>query len=199
MTPGGAAGALGDMTFQIVNEYFRARMQLLEEKNRVTVLATPLLLTANNEVSRLFIGEERPLVRNISSQTILTENNVATAPNTTVEFRSVGITLLITANINSDRTVTLRLVQENSAINSAGASIPVVLSGGAVQNVNVDTVSSRVISGTFAAKDKHGRRRRRTHRERKSPTCAPRCRGWAGSRFSDTSSGGSPPTPPARN
>jgi general secretion pathway protein D len=141
------------MTFQVVNEFFRARMQMLEEKNRVVVLATPLLLTANNEVSRLFVGEERPIVRNIASQTILTENNVATAPNTTIEFRSVGTTLLITPNINSDRTVTLRLLQENSAINAGGATIPVVLSGGNLQNVSVDVVSARSISGTFVAKD----------------------------------------------
>ena len=33
------------------------RMQMLSTKNRVTELATPMLLTANNEVSRLFVGE----------------------------------------------------------------------------------------------------------------------------------------------
>jgi len=92
-------------------------------------------------------------VRNVSSQTILTEGNVATAPSTAVEFRDVGTTLLITPNINSDRTVTLRLFQENSMVNPAAASIPVVLSTGAVQNVAVDVVSSRVISGTFVARD----------------------------------------------
>ncbi|RYZ79859.1 MAG: hypothetical protein EOP06_26425 [Proteobacteria bacterium] len=67
-----------DMTFTIVNNNFRARMQLFEQKNRIKTLATPMLLTANNEVSRLFLGEERPLVRGISSQTIITDNNVAT-------------------------------------------------------------------------------------------------------------------------
>ena len=60
MTPGGAGLQSGTMTFQVVNEYFRARMQLLESKGRVKTLATPLLMTANNEVSRLFLGEERP-------------------------------------------------------------------------------------------------------------------------------------------
>ena len=153
MAPTGSGLRAGDMTFQVVNEYFRARLQLLEERDRVTVLATPMLLTAHNEVSRLFIGEERPIVRNVSSQTILTEGNVATAPSTAVEFRDVGTTLLITPNINSDRTVTLRLFQENSMVNPAAASIPVVLSTGAVQNVAVDVVSSRVISGTFVARD----------------------------------------------
>jgi len=145
-----------DMTFVIVSNNFRARMQLLEEKNRVKTLATPTLLTANNEISRLFLGEERPLVRNITSQTILTDNNAATTPNTTTEFRNVGNTLLITPNINSDRTVTLRLVQENSTIDPGAASIPIVTGGtnsNAVQNVKVDVVATKSVSGTFVAKD----------------------------------------------
>jgi general secretion pathway protein D len=153
MVPGGAGLNAGDMTFQVVNEYFKARIQLLEEKNRVTTLATPLLLTANNEVSRLFLGEERPLVRNITGQTIITDNSTAVTPSTTIEMRNVGTTVLITANINSDRTVTLRLLQEDSSINAGGASIPIVVSSGMVQNVSIDVVASRSISGTFVAKD----------------------------------------------
>lgn len=81
------------------------------------------------------------------------DTGVAMTPETELEFRSVGTTLLVTPNINSDRTVTLRLLQENSSINAGGASIPVVLATGAVQNVSVDVVSSRSVSGTFVAKD----------------------------------------------
>lgn len=152
-----AAFNSSDMTFVIANQNFRARMQLFEQMNRVKTVATPTLLTANNEISRLFLGEERPLVRSINSQTIITDNNVATTPNTTTEFRNVGNTLLITPNINSDRTVTLRLVQENSSINADGASIPVVTNtiggGTTVDEVDVDVVATRSISGTFVAKD----------------------------------------------
>lgn len=147
----------GQLVFQYLGDSLRARLQLLESKNRVNTLASPTLLTANNEVSRLFLGEERPVVRNISSQTILTDNNAATTPNTEIDFRSVGTTLLITPNINSDRTVTLRLLQENSTINRNAASIPVVTSNGTnssnVQNIPVDVVASRSVSGTFVAKD----------------------------------------------
>lgn len=146
-----------DMTFSVVSDHFRARMQLFQEKNRIKTLSTPTLLTANNEVSRLFLGEERPLVRGVSSQTIITDNNVATTPNTTTEFRNVGNTLLITPNINADRTVTLRMVQENSFIKPGAASIPVVTGGNSgstsVQDVKVDVVNTRSVSGTFVAKD----------------------------------------------
>lgn len=155
MLPGGTGSGSDKnfMSFQVVSDNFKARMQVLESKNKVTVLATPLLLTANNEVSRLFLGEERPLVRNISGQTIITENSTAITPSTTLEFRSVGTTVLVTPNINSDRTVTLRLLQEDSSIKTGGAIVPIVTSTGGVQNVSIDVVSSRSISGTFVAKD----------------------------------------------
>jgi len=150
---GGSGLRNGDLTFQFVNNNFRARMQLLEDKNRVTTVATPMLLTANNEVSRLFVGEERPIIRNISSQTVVNNNAVTSTPNTTIEFRPVGTTLLITPNINSDRTVTLRILQENSAINPRAATIPVVTSEGSLQEQPVDVVSTRTVSGTVIAKD----------------------------------------------
>ena len=156
MTPGGTGLQSGTMTFQVVNEYFRARMQLLESKGRVKTLATPMLLTANNEVSRLFLGEERPRVRDISSQTITMDNASAVAPDTDFDYVPVGTTLLLTPNINSDRTVTLRMLQENSSIATGGATVPVVVTSSnqtSIQNVPIDVVSSRSISGTFVAKD----------------------------------------------
>ena len=157
MTPGGTGLESGTMTFQIVNEYFRARMQLLESKGRVKTLATPLLMTANNEVSRLFLGEERPRLRDISYQTLITSGtSSAINPDTDFDYVPVGTTLLITPNINSDRTVTLRMLQENSSINVGGATVPIVVASSnqtSVQNVAIDVVSSRSISGTFVAKD----------------------------------------------
>lgn len=174
--PGAGSQGLrdGQFIFQYLGESVRARLQLLASKNRVKTIATPTLLTANNEVSRIFLGQERPLVRGISSQTIITDNNVATTPNTQTEFRNVGNTLLITPNINADRTVTLRLVQENSFISPNAANIPVVTTSEndddtngilpgtgnnrrsnetGVKQVPIDVVSTRSVSGTFVAKD----------------------------------------------
>ncbi len=153
MTPGGTGLQSKDLVFQFVSNSFRLRMQLLEGKNRVTELATPLLLTANNEVSRLFVGEERPIVRNISSQLVVNNNNTTVSPNTSIEFRPVGTTLLITPNINADRTVTFRILQENSRIVANGAKIPVVTSNGGIVSQPVDVVATRTLSGTIVAKD----------------------------------------------
>jgi general secretion pathway protein D len=142
------------MSFQLVNDHFTSRIQALQERGDAKVVATPSLLTANNEVSQLFIGKEIPITRNVSSQTVVSDNNVVTSPQTDIEFKRVGTLLLVTPSINADRTVTLRLLQQNSEVAADKSSIPVLNStSGEVQEVPVDVIESRSVSGTFVAKD----------------------------------------------
>ncbi len=149
------AASSEDLTFQFVSDHFRFRMQLLESKNRVTTLATPLLLTANNEVSRIFIGQTEPFTIGFESPQIVatgtTQTNIMGTPIT--ELRDVGQLLLITPSINADRTVTLRIAQQQSRKSPGGASIPVLDNQGRVQQVNVDTVGRQTATGTIVAKD----------------------------------------------
>jgi general secretion pathway protein D len=152
---GGVAGSglrMGDMIFQFVDQNFAARMQVLERENRLRSLATPILLTANNEVSRLFVGREVPLNRSFTGgQVVANQTTTTTATGSTaIEFRPVGTTLLITPNINADRTVTLRIVQETSDVNSTASVLVPTIAGFAPQTVPV--VSSQTVSGTIVAK-----------------------------------------------
>ena len=146
----------GDLVFSIMNSSFQAQIRALQEGNKVTMLGKPMLLTANNEVSRLFIGEEVPLNRNFQGgQTLATQGGpIITPSNTDIEFRPVGSTLLITPNINDDRTVSLRVLQEESRIVEQGAQILVPDQGGGFANQLIDTVASQTASGTFVAKDR---------------------------------------------
>ena len=143
----------GDLSFRFASNNFSARIQVLEQKGQVRVVSTPTLLIANNEVSRLFIGEERPLNRSFNGGAVIPGaiNNVVTQGSTDIEFRPVGTTLLITPNINSDKTVTLRLLQENSNITTNGATVLVPNNNG-FQRQAVDTVQSRTVSGTVVAR-----------------------------------------------
>ncbi len=155
MLPGGSLINQGDMTFQVVSNSFRVRMQMLEDDNRVTILNTPLLLTANNEVSRIFIGDTIPFTVGFNSpQVIASGNNNTTVAGTPItELRDVGQSLLITPSINADRTVTLRVVQENARRVINGGRIPVLNVAGGITNQEVDTVNRSTISGTIVAKD----------------------------------------------
>ena len=155
MIPGGGALNQGDLTFQFVSNSFRARMQILEDDNRVTVLNTPLLLTANNEVSRIFIGDTIPFTVGFNSPQVISggNNNTTIAGTPITELRDIGQSLLITPSINADRTVTLRIVQENARRVINGGRIPVLNTNGGITNQEVDTVNRSTISGTIVAKD----------------------------------------------
>ncbi len=155
MIPGGGILNQGDFTFQFVNNSFRARMQLLEDDNRVTVLNTPLLLTANNEVSRIFIGDTIPFTVGFNSPQVISggNNNTTIAGTPITELRDVGQSLLITPSINADRTVTLRIVQENARRVINGGRIPILSATGTITNQEVDTVNRSTVSGTVVAKD----------------------------------------------
>jgi len=153
--PGGPVDT-GNLVFQTLNDRFNATIQLLQTKDRITALGKPLLLTANNEVSRIFIGEEVPLNRSFNAgQDLITDGTVIpSAASTDIEFRPVGSTLLITPNINDDRTVMLRLLQEESRVVQNGADVLVPDGRGGFVNRDIDIVASQTASGTFAAK--HG-------------------------------------------
>ena len=147
----------GALTFQMVDDNFQLRLQLLESQNQVTALATPLILTANNEVSRIFVGDTLPFTVGFTpSQVVGGLNSItgAVAATPITELRDVGQSLLITPSINADRTVTLRVVEENSERVQGGASIPVPdVDGVGVTAVQVDTVRRRTVSGTVVAQD----------------------------------------------
>ena len=109
-------------TFRVIADNISAQIQLLQQDGKVRTLATPTLLVANNEVSRIFSGKEYPLVSGW------------TPP-----------------NINADKTVTLRLLQENSEVSPAKVDIPV--DGGTGASKAIEYIESRSLAGTFVAKD----------------------------------------------
>ena len=142
------------MGFQLINSHVEMELSLMQKDGRIRTLATPTLLVANNEVSRIFCGKEYPFVKGVTAgETVVSESGHVTRDNTVqIEWKDIGTMLLITPNINSDKTVTLRLLQENSERVANGAAIP--LDGGNPgERTSVDVVESRSVTGTFVAKD----------------------------------------------
>ncbi len=153
--PGGTGVKSDNFIFQYFSDKFSARLQLLESKNRVTALATPVLLTANREVSKIFVGQYVPFNTSFNGNQVITTGNttVTGTASTGIQFQPVGTTLLITPSINADRTVTIRMVQDNSSIQSQAANVLVPSSDGFTSQ-SLDIVQARTVSGTFVAKDR---------------------------------------------
>lgn len=155
-----AAASSFDPTFlaTVVSKNFEARLELFEQEGRVTELATPILLTSNQEVSRVFVGEQQPIVTGFSASNN-NANNVGgigtifssiLVPDTQLE--DIGTTLLLTPNINADRTVSIRILVEQSSIADDQATIPVPLNNELV-DAEIDIVQERTFSGTVTGKD----------------------------------------------
>ena len=152
LTQGAVAVSDPTFVFSIISDKIAASLELMQKDGKVKTLATPTLLTANNEASRIFSGYEYPIVTGWSkSETVVTETTTITSEATAeVELKNVGTMLLITPNINADKTVTLRLLQENSNIGPDKAKIPV---DGTTDMREVEYIESRSLTGTFVAKD----------------------------------------------
>lgn len=144
----------GSLLFQVMSDNIRFRIQLLEEDNKVNVLATPMLLASNNKSSRLFIGEERVLTTGVKTST--TVGSTGTAVNlisAETEVRDIGNTLVILPQINADGTVTLSIQQDSSSVLVGNATIPVTGANGLVQTFPIDSVNTATLEGTFLARD----------------------------------------------
>jgi len=104
---------------QVVSDHVLARLQLLEERNAVTRLATPNLCVADGEVSRIFIGTQTSILTDVTVNAYTYSGYTTTGEKVTdpeTERRDVGTTLLITPKIHSDTSVTIRIVQEDSQL-----------------------------------------------------------------------------------
>lgn len=155
--PTGTAGLVngsGGFLYQFLDSKLKFRLQALEDEGRVTSIAKPMLMVANNEVSKVFVGDERPIVTGVHTETrnnsIYSDSYYVVAE---TEVRNVGTTLLITPNINSDRSVTLRILQENSGLSDTKAEVPISTPNGSVVGFEVDVVQTRQVTGTVVAKD----------------------------------------------
>jgi general secretion pathway protein D len=85
-----------------------AILRAFQSDSDVNILATPNLLTTDNEEAEIIIGEERPFLR--TAQDTPSGGVVSTVR--TFEFRDTGITLRITPQISQGKTVRLNLFQE---------------------------------------------------------------------------------------
>ncbi len=147
----------------VVSENFRGRLQLMETEGRVTQVATPMIFTANQEVSRIFIGEERPITTDINVTCTTTTAQVITTTagvcqfDPQVETRNIGDTLLLTPTVNADGSVSIRLVVEQATPCSNCGRIPVPRAQSAAQFgqevVPVDTVQTRTYTGSVIAQN----------------------------------------------
>lgn len=144
-----------NMIWQIMSSSLSLRLQLLANENKLKILSSPMLVAANNQVARLFIGDERVLTVGASSQSV---TGTTGATNTTItvetEKRDVGQSLAILPRINGDRSISLTVDQDSSTVRIGDATIPITTAAGNVIYFPIDTVNTANLQVTAHAK--HG-------------------------------------------
>lgn len=144
----------GTFVYQFLSDKIRARIQLLQQDNRIQTLSSPILLTTNKKPARVFVGTEQVVTTGFEAvaggTNGLVAGNPAIIPIT--EIRDIGNTLQVMPNINGDKTVTLLIQQDASSLLRGASTIPIPV-GNTVQSFNVDSVRTSNIQGTVVAKD----------------------------------------------
>ena len=144
----------GTFFFQFINDNVLAAIELLESENRVNVLGTPVLLASNSRPAQIFIGEERVIETGLEQTAVTSvQGTVTNFIQVDTESRDIGTTLRIVPRINSDRTVTLLIEQDNSTVNEEAATLTAAGTNGQLVRVPIDTVDTANITGTVVAKD----------------------------------------------
>lgn len=140
--------------WQLMSKSLSLQFQLLAQENKLKVLSSPMLVAANNQPARLFIGDERVLTVGASSQST-TGTTGATNTQITVETekRDVGQTLSILPRINGDRSISLTIDQDSSTVKLKDGSIPISTSNGQIVNFPIDTVNTASLQVTAHAQD----------------------------------------------
>ncbi len=148
-------GALGDPSIVAgyMSKTFKARLKILEDEGRITELASPVVSTANQEVSRITLGDERPITTGFTTSTVQeagdngnTNNYYQTKLIPETDLQQIGTNLVMTPSVSKDNSVNLNLLIDQSAISVNPGTIPVETATG-ITDVPVDVVSRKSFAG----------------------------------------------------
>jgi general secretion pathway protein D len=151
---GQSATAVLSQGFSIVaqSENFTALLQAFAEDSKLNVLSNPILITSENKPASINITNDIP----IETSTISTPTAGQPLTETSIQYRSVGIKLNITPQINRDRFVALEISQESSNVNEAASfSQPAFFTRSTDTNVVVKDKQTLVIGGLMETTKSH--------------------------------------------
>ena len=133
---------------------FAAIVHLLESTNRFRVISRPTVFTSNNKKAIIASGQEVPVpvstLSNVNSGTVL--NNVASV-SSSIEYKKVVLQLEVVPLINSEKEVSLDILQKIDSIvpggnvNISGNSVPTIDTRYIRTNVAAANGSTIVLGG----------------------------------------------------
>jgi general secretion pathway protein D len=128
---------------EILNLAFLARA--LETDASANILATPAMLTLDNEEARIIVGQNVPF---ITGQYATTGNVTGVAPFQTIERKDVGLTLRVRPQITEGGSVRLVIYQEVSRVDDTSNPAGIITNKRSLESsVTVDDGQIIVLGG----------------------------------------------------
>jgi len=128
----------------MANVSVRAIVKALASRSKTRVLSTPRILALNNEEARILVGSEVPFNQS-------TRTGLDVIVDQTVQFRKVGTQLTVVPTVNKDGYVTIRVLQEVSALTSqtipSALNAPVITTREAETSAIVKNGNTIIIGG----------------------------------------------------
>ncbi len=146
----------GALVYQFLSDKISAKIQLLETKNQVKTISSPVLLASNNRKSELFVGTQNLITTGFNPGTISIPTSgvpVTIAPTPITEVQDVGPKLTITPKINADKTVTIEIDQTVTSIIRDLSQVLVPDALGNLTQQFVDGLNVATINGIVTAKN----------------------------------------------
>ncbi len=143
---------IGDVTYSNV----QALISASKVDNKVNIIATPQLMTLDNEEATIVVAENRPFLTSTQTGTNQLDRTVQQ-----FEYKDVGTTLKVTPQINKGETVRLKIKQETSRVDAqetaaTGVLQPTTRKRSTETTVLVKNAQTIVISGLIGEKASDG-------------------------------------------
>lgn len=91
----------------------KATLRALATEGKLNVVSAPLLLSSENQESHINVGEELPIITDITtSQNLTNPDTGAKITDRSIKYRDTGISLSVTPRINDSGLVKMQVVQE---------------------------------------------------------------------------------------
>ena len=141
----------GTNVYVAAGNYLAAIVHAMESTGRFRVVSRPTVFTSNNKKAIIANGQEIPVP--VSTLTNATTTTAIAAVQSSIEFKKVALQLEVVPLINSEKEVSLDILQKidsvvpNSNVNIGGNSVPTIATRYIRTNVSAPNCSTIVLGG----------------------------------------------------
>lgn len=128
----------GGLVLSASSESVSVLIRALQQTRRLEVLSRPQVMTMDNQLAQVFVGQDVPTITASQLTQFGTQNSVV--------YRETGLILTVTPRISPDKLVVMEIQAEKSAVGPDSEGIPIAVSEGEViRSPRIDRITARTV------------------------------------------------------